>query len=416
MKKKIVIVGGGITGCVTALAASKFGFEVELYEKGNDLGGILRDVSCKKNIFYSGCQYFNPHQDWYKIYIENDFETYKFNHKKFSITNFFGKKAFSESVAGVISERFITLKDLNLKFSHNKTLKSRLNIYPRKIFLKIQKWLKDNRFNIEKLSFKSIDGLGLKRVFPMENFSLIKKLKKENKKYDNLIGLSDKYIKSNETTFASLPLDGFNKYFSDFHEILIKNKVKVFLNSIVKPSWKKKELKLIYKSKEIKNDYVYWSGNPTGLIKSYGFSTLDSKYINSKNFFFELSGNIDNEFYIQIYDMNIPVSRIFVYKLKKKLKVTVETISSDIETMDVINYSNKVFKEFFPSQNLKIKNNHDCNKIIKKYVLVTNEDHLLINKFINETKKTNLLKGNWLNYSRDEKINLSIQNLKDINS
>ena len=84
--------------------------------------------------------------------------------------------------------------------------------------------------------------------------------------------------------------------------------------------------------------------------------------------------------------------------------------------MDVINYSNKVFKEFFPSQNLKIKNNHDCNKIIKKYVLFTNEDHLLINKFINETKKTNLLKGNWLNYSRDEKINLSIQNLKDINS
>ena len=37
--KKIVIVGGGITGCVSAIYCAQLGFKVEIYEKKKFFGG-----------------------------------------------------------------------------------------------------------------------------------------------------------------------------------------------------------------------------------------------------------------------------------------------------------------------------------------------------------------------------------------
>ena len=56
--KKVAIIGGGITGCVTALQLTKYNCKINLYEKSNLLGGILKDY--KKNdkfFFFSGPQY-----------------------------------------------------------------------------------------------------------------------------------------------------------------------------------------------------------------------------------------------------------------------------------------------------------------------------------------------------------------------
>ena len=42
--KKIAIIGGGITGCISALYCSALGFNVEIYERRNKLGGIISDI------------------------------------------------------------------------------------------------------------------------------------------------------------------------------------------------------------------------------------------------------------------------------------------------------------------------------------------------------------------------------------
>ena len=47
MKKKIKdisIVGGGISGCVSAFLLSRKGYNVTLFEKKNTLGGSTRDI------------------------------------------------------------------------------------------------------------------------------------------------------------------------------------------------------------------------------------------------------------------------------------------------------------------------------------------------------------------------------------
>jgi len=58
MKKKITIIGGGITGVVIAIYLCKK-YDVTIYEGSKCLGGVLTDVNHNNNFFLNGCHYFN---------------------------------------------------------------------------------------------------------------------------------------------------------------------------------------------------------------------------------------------------------------------------------------------------------------------------------------------------------------------
>ena len=105
-----------------------------------------------------------------------------------------------------------------------------------------------------------------------------------------------------------------------------------------------------------------------------------------EKFFFNLFGKINNNFYIQIYDVNISITRLFVYKLENMLKLTVETNSKELKNADIIKYCNKFFNKYFKKEGLKINENLNFSKENKKYVLVTKKDFNIILKFNNETK------------------------------
>ena len=65
MKKKVIIVGGGITGCMAALYLDKKKFDVSIYESKNNLGGVLSDFSHKEESFLNGVQYLDVNTKWY---------------------------------------------------------------------------------------------------------------------------------------------------------------------------------------------------------------------------------------------------------------------------------------------------------------------------------------------------------------
>ena len=67
----MVIIGGGISGCVAALFAAK-NYDVHLIDKETRLGGILKDVAQKDDVYFRACQYINPEASWYKeILLKN---------------------------------------------------------------------------------------------------------------------------------------------------------------------------------------------------------------------------------------------------------------------------------------------------------------------------------------------------------
>ena len=50
-KKRIAIIGGGFSGCVSAFLLIKLGYDVSLFEKGGKLGGTSSDIINEKNFF-----------------------------------------------------------------------------------------------------------------------------------------------------------------------------------------------------------------------------------------------------------------------------------------------------------------------------------------------------------------------------
>ena len=71
MKKNIVIIGGGVIGCLTAIYLKKKKHEVTIFEKSNKLGGILNDYELEDQIFLKGVQYFDSKDQWAKDIIKS---------------------------------------------------------------------------------------------------------------------------------------------------------------------------------------------------------------------------------------------------------------------------------------------------------------------------------------------------------
>ena len=75
---------------------------------------------------------------------------------------------------------------------------------------------------------------------------------------------------------------------------------------------------------------------PTTLVKNICNENLES--INTKiyQFNFNLKNKNLNNFYIQIFSTQIPLTKIYIYKINGKFKLSVESISKDILNEKVI--------------------------------------------------------------------------------
>ena len=82
-KKKIVIIGSGITGLSAALHAVKKNLDVEIFETKIDAGGILKDTNVEDKNYITGCQYLIKNYFWYKLSpkeITNELRETKINY------------------------------------------------------------------------------------------------------------------------------------------------------------------------------------------------------------------------------------------------------------------------------------------------------------------------------------------------
>ena len=407
-KKTLVIIGGGISGCVAALFAAKKNYDVHLIDKETRLGGILKDVAQKDDIYFRACQYINPEASWYKEIPFKELDLQEFSHEKGTYTDIFDEISLERNIAGPsTSEKFSPEIKTSDKI-HDLNFVDRIEFYPKKIQNKIRKWFMSFNIDINKLSGKSATPFAVGRIFFRGDIKKIKLLKEKSKTLDDLLGLKRDEMNLGNIN-ASLPNNGFDEFFLKFNSILLQNKVKISLGTIAKPIWDHRTLKLLVKGKEIKPDKIIWTGNPTGLIKSFGYPLLESLHIKSKDIFFELNDKVKENIYIQIYSSKHPISRIFFYNLKNKGKVTIETLASEINNDEIIEFTKKIIKSF--NYTYKVKENTLISNNQKKYILISKKDDELIRKFIQETEGSNLIHGNWLEHGRDQKIDFLIRNL-----
>ena len=411
--KKLGVIGGGITGCITALHAAKKGYEVTLFEKDKILGGILKDTKLNEDIFFNSCQYFNPEEPWYKKYIQNQFNFKIFDHEKGSYTNIFDNEVFSSQVPNPTYDKKINLSEVfkKKKFNKKESLSERLNCYPEFVSKSIKKWIEGHEVDSNYLSWDHPNGFACGRVFFDKHIDEIKILKKEVPFLDEILCLPDKYRDTDlSISKVSVPKNGFNDFFENLKIYLEKNNVKLNMAAVIKPIWEKNNLLISCHGKKYLFDKIFWSGNPTGLIKSYGLPLLDSLHISSRNLHFNLRGKLKNNFYLQIFSKDHPISRVYFYNLNQKPKLTVETFLKDFRDINIVNFCKTIIKKF----NLDLaffNDNSDVEEIQKKYVVVSSRDKKIISDFILKTKNSNLIPGCWLIYARDMKIQHVLNNI-----
>lgn len=407
---KLTIVGGGITGVVTAILAKQKGFDVSLYEASNALGGILKDINYNKDWFFNNTQYLNIKGICYKTIskcLNTDLEV--FTHEYCSITEVDGSSCFFEDFAQpVFTSNPPLIKAGELPDSIDK----RLSLYSdESYFLKAFA----NRFgDLNNLCSSNLSIMQLSRVLYSNSFEEVQATKKSDKVANEIFGLPRGFISpSKPKEKAVLPKNGYDELFHSLYEHLRANHVDIHLNSPVSRArfTESNELEVYSRKTKIDSDYVVWCANPISLLNetmSYKLSSPVTKAycaVGMCHYVEDLK-----PIYVQIFSLETSVLRIFLYNDGMSTKITIEGLEEYRKNSEIISRVNSYLTKNF---NTYIKSDLHFEKQ-KRYVLLNHEDKMCMSSFRERFARSNVISGSWELYGRDQKVTAILDHLDDI--
>ena len=239
---KIAIVGAGITGCITAFELSKLKHEISIYDLSKNIGGILRDAEFNGECYFNSCHYLNYDADWLsKILKENHLDVHTFDHNYRSFTEYKDEKIICNDYAGPVFDN-LSLKTINkskINYELNKNnnnITKRFNCYPAVISDYLNHWF--NRFQSKdtKLLHENASiATQCNRVYLKGLENNIIELKKESEEINRLYGIPRAYLNPNKPSLRSiLPKKGYNYFFKELKNILLKNNCELNLGTPIK--------------------------------------------------------------------------------------------------------------------------------------------------------------------------------------
>lgn len=410
--KNIAIVGGGITGCITALILRKKGHHVRIYEGKPKIGGILRDYKDEGNVFFQGCQYLNLNNNWFQEcyeFLKNDLNI--FDHTYGSYVEIKDKKFHSSDFACPVFEN-INLDQLHKtsveKFA-NGSLSSRLNFYPTDIKNFLLNLLKKNDLNPNEIASFNAINLHFERITSLNQIDQIHALKKDDINLENLLAVQRKKI-FKKKLLGALPKNGYDLFFENLELTLKKLGIEINTSSPINPDWNGNKLEISTKNKKINADQIVWTGNPTYLVKNFSSDNLDSIKWKIHQANFNLKNKIETPKYITVFSEISPISKIYIYNINKNSKISIEYHQSDYSSDDIKQKTIDILKCF--NINIDIDEQSYNKKIQIRYNIISLHDKEIIEKFLIRTKNTNLISSPWLHYGRDKKIGGILNNLK----
>ena len=330
--KKIAIIGGGFTGCISALLCTKLGYEVEIFERKNELGGVVSDLEYCNDFYFNGPQYYETNSWWLKdlkksINLKNFFLDFPLRYGSYN--DLFNKNEISKNFAQIkTSQKFKNLNRENFVRYNN-----RINSYQKNISKPLTDW--SNKFckKTKKLHHYCADILNTGKVFFSNDQTKVKKLKSKDRLANILLGLPSKEYKKN---YFSIPAKGNKEFFKKIEKALKNKRVKIFfiLNNKIKK--KNNKIKIYNGLKNINSDKYIWCTNPVPLLKILFGKSLDNPIVDVKVLTaeIELKKNFKENIYIQTFLRKYNLFRIFLYKIDKKTKMCLEIIYSKNQDMN----------------------------------------------------------------------------------
>ena len=342
-----------------------------LYEK--DI--FLKDANIWIQITFGQTTFLKIFQ---KTYI--NFNTYG------SFTDFNNKKILQV----ILHLQYFKIKILFWKKNKKNNLENRYSFYPKNIKKFLNELINKYNLNTKNLNYNSAAGIQLDVITYLDCQKKLLQSKKKLKAYNDFFAVKRSLI-FKDKLYGILPKFGFSKLFSKFHNYLLKNGVKINLSSpLLFSSIKDNKLQLKDKfGKKINSDYIIWTGNPTTLVKNICSKDLQSINTRVYQFNFNLRNKNLNNFYIQIFSTKIPLTKIYIYNINDKFKLSVESVSKDIKIKELIMQTQKILNKF--KIKLNISNEHFNYKKDTRYNVLSVKDLKILKKLEKNTLKSNLI-------------------------
>ena len=367
-KKKILIVGGGITGIVLSKFLSLKKNEITILESSDRLGGFLKSTKANGNSFDLGPHYIREtgEKKIDKILfkkIKKDWININF----LKSGNFFKKKIIEHN-------QFINIKDLTgykksldelqknnyeakkFKNEYDRCINTFGKIITKKVIEPIM--IKYTGLKLSKLTQGLSAKFGLGRVI-INNKKLTFKLKKQ-KKFDDCIAYeTHKEGVSTEKNYypKNGSIDQFVKYF-------LKKKVRIILNNTIKKFKIQKKFitEIVLSSgKIIKADKIFWTIPREQFLKIINKHNI---YNRKKKIFWKFINLISDKklksdcYYINIHDPRTNIYRITLYrnlqKNNKNNRMTIEHVSPKNMNINLSYIKRYLIKTGLISENQKI--------------------------------------------------------------
>ena len=391
-KKTFAIIGAGLSGCTAALYLKKKGHRVTIYEKGDSLGGVAKDLIFNNKIYYNGPNYLSPKSLLIKlIEKESFFEKIiqKQNISYGSYTDIFGNLIVSREFAHPITtKRYNQPKNL----AKPKNLLERINIYPKTIVKDLSTWCTKFENKVIDLHQNCSHQMGFGRIYFKNQEKKILDLKKKNKILNEILGLPN--YKNADKIFV--PINGFNNFFEVIKKHFKKKGIKIKFSSKVKIFKNGKRFFFTNLKKKINADYFIIASSPVPLINRLDIGKLDNPIVKYDVITCDLnkhSKKIKN-FYIQVFSKKSNIFRIYLFNIFKKNKIVIEVLKnkSSINLNDEIDFSQKILSKF--NIDYRINRKFNISKQIRHF-LFTAKDYKKFMKFEKVSGNLKIIGGGW---------------------
>lgn len=397
---RFAVVGGGISGCATALALLNRQHEVTIHESGETLGGVLRDLCTAQGPFFQGCQYFNPGSELTDLLQTLDcIELQAFPHRYGSWNDLFGEIVVHHDFAQVVVPGW--RESVACSAGPATSAADRLAAYEPPVAEALQRWA--GRFGpLDSLDAENCTPMQLGRVFYRDAVDAVRWAKADSAAADRRLGLPrSAFVPPLDTQQAALPAAGFDSFFQQFEAGLRARGARILCRSPVKPVMDADGPAFLVRGKPLVVDWVVWCANPTPLLLNLTGERIDAPVLRC----FNLIGTLDGTppagpVYYQTFGRDHPLLRVFAYQLDGVARLTVEGLDEGWPLDRLVAAANGVMHDI--GWDARIRQAVLVPQ--SRYTLLTLHDKQCFERFAVHAPRLRVVPGGWQHYGRDARL------------